>query len=939
MVAAGFGADNMVPLSGASMSGTLNLQGTPPLVMPTGAAAGYVLTTDGSGNVSPQPAPVLPLVASASVYTSAHTGAGGEYARVDASAGNIPVTLPTAPANNTTIGVKQIAVSGSHATTVTCGGSDALNKTGGSTSYTLTLPNQGVVFQYQTAGAYWLVTADNLPLGSLDTRYGQIAQANAWGGNAFFKGPKPWFDLDYYGGDSTGATDSTVAFNSCVAASLDGRYSTTIGLTSGTTVNDTSAVAGDLHHYINSSAWATGYGYITSVTPGASYIVSVAPTTTSGTVSAFIGYAWKLTSAVPIGKMRMGAGVYKVTSDLIIRSVYGFYLAGQGNAATVLSLSGGGFTQAGLFLDGHSNGIFRDFAVYGDGTEGTASSGVGGGVPDAIRVDWTTAAARSTSGNQFDNITITNLKFVTGFSMEGTGATQLDGEVLRNVIVHGSQQPVTAGANLVGTWSTSARTDTGCSTNSTTTVLDSAAATGDINHVISGPGIPSNTCITAVQAATGYTISHAATATASSLTFTVGTGLWQVGIAMGNGSWGNNYDHVLYGSCGTGCYYGIKCNVSGFGLFGAQPGDNAVDFWLVPNGQITVENLQSQDSGQLIVCPNGTSSSPVSFRDINFVSNTGNGYGYPVNWISIGTPYNNWTFDNVTNSSLFVSGHAPVMNLGSGNYGQGFTLIDCSQANPPSTGIVAASGVPVVAVNYQDTSRTGLGPSGTNNNIYPFYAINAGVLFQQGVASARPAAAKYGEMFYWATDTSILSHSNGSAWTSVTPSTGNTSDPLALGFTANYVETAATTSCTWAALTSNGAQFLRLMSGGYTFSNWQIHVANTSGNISIAAYTASGIGATSAPGGGRQSTTGAIACPANGDVTIPIGGGGSITPLLTDWVGMSADNTTISVFSKAAGQSNFLSAGLGGNQTSAHPCPATPSLSISVYVPFMIKGY
>src|ERR1039458_2290301 len=185
MVAAGFGADNMVPLSGASMSGTLNLQGSPPLVMPAGAAAGYVLTTDGSGNVSPQPAPVLPLVASASVYTSAHTGAGGEYARVDASAGNIPVTLPTAPANNTTIGVKQIAVSGSHATTVTCGGSDALNKTGGSTSYTLTLPNQGVVFQYQTAGAYWLVTADNLPLGSLDTRYGQIAQANAWGGNAF----------------------------------------------------------------------------------------------------------------------------------------------------------------------------------------------------------------------------------------------------------------------------------------------------------------------------------------------------------------------------------------------------------------------------------------------------------------------------------------------------------------------------------------------------------------------------------------------------------------------------------------------------------------------------------------------------------------------------------------------------------------------------------
>src|ERR1035438_104263 len=320
MVAAGFGADNMVPLSGASMSGTLNLQGTPPLVMPTGASAGYVLTTDGSGNVSPQPGPGT-MVASATVYTSAHTGASGEYARVDASAGNIPVTLPTAPANNTTIGVKQIAVSGVYVTTITCGGSDALNKTGGSTSYTLTLANQGAVFQYNTAGHFWLITADNLPLGSLDTRYGQTAVANSWGGNAFFKGPVPWFDLDYYGGDPTGATDSTFAFNKCAAATLGGRYSTTIGLTATTTVNDASAVSGDLHRYINSSAWAAGYGYITAVTSGVGYTVSVAPVTTSGTISAFIGYCWSTQIGHPLGKMRMSAGTYKITSDLIIRSV------------------------------------------------------------------------------------------------------------------------------------------------------------------------------------------------------------------------------------------------------------------------------------------------------------------------------------------------------------------------------------------------------------------------------------------------------------------------------------------------------------------------------------------------------------------------------------------------------------------------------------------
>ena len=171
MVAAGFGADNMVPLSGASMSGTLNLQGTQPLVMPSGAAAGYVLTTDSSGNVSPQPAP-SPVVPSATVYTTAHTGVGGEYARVDASAGNVPVTLPTAPANNTTIGVQQIAVSlGVYTTTVTCGTGDALNKTSGPAAYTLTLASQGAIFQYNAAGHFWLVTADNLSLSQTDKRY------------------------------------------------------------------------------------------------------------------------------------------------------------------------------------------------------------------------------------------------------------------------------------------------------------------------------------------------------------------------------------------------------------------------------------------------------------------------------------------------------------------------------------------------------------------------------------------------------------------------------------------------------------------------------------------------------------------------------------------------------------------------------------------------
>jgi hypothetical protein len=65
------------------------------------------------------------------------------------------------------------------------------------------------------------------------------------------------------------------------------------------------------------------------------------------------------------------------------------------------------------------------------------------------------------------------------------------------------------------------RTDAGCSTNSTTTVTDPSAVSGDQYKAIAGPGIPPGTVITAVSG-TSCTISQAATATASSVTFTVG---------------------------------------------------------------------------------------------------------------------------------------------------------------------------------------------------------------------------------------------------------------------------------------------------------------------------------------------------------------------------------------------------------------------------------
>jgi hypothetical protein len=236
------------------------------------------------------------------------------------------------------------------------------------------------------------------------------------------------------------------------------------------------------------------------------------------------------------------------------------------------------------------------------------------------------------------------------------------------------------------------------------------------------------------------------------------SGNWQAGFVFGNGSQGNIYDQVAYGCSAGLCYYGMYCNTSGFALWGSQPGGNAVDFWIQADAQVTIENVQSQSGGQFAVIPAGATPVPVSFRDCEFGGYTGTGYN-PA-WISVGTAYGSFIFENMK-----YFGNAPptppVIDLGSANYHAGFTLLNITQPNPPSSGIVPGSGgTPVVCLNYIDTT-SGAGPLSTQ---YPVYAIGASMLYQQG--TTRPAASTYGEMFFYNTSTGALSHSDGSSWTS-----------------------------------------------------------------------------------------------------------------------------------------------------------------------------
>lgn len=108
------------------------------------------------------------------VKTSAYTAAVKDLIPVNTTSGNVTITLPTAPADKSIIGVKMIIQGGTNQVSIAAGGSDVFNKTGGSTSLTLKLVNQCVLLQYSTSGAIWYVYGEDTPLSGLDLRYQTI---------------------------------------------------------------------------------------------------------------------------------------------------------------------------------------------------------------------------------------------------------------------------------------------------------------------------------------------------------------------------------------------------------------------------------------------------------------------------------------------------------------------------------------------------------------------------------------------------------------------------------------------------------------------------------------------------------------------------------------------------------------------------------------------
>lgn len=118
-----------------------------------GLAGGGAISLGSGATIS------LALLNPTGVKTGAYNAAANDFVPVDATAGTVVITLPTAPADKTLVGIKLIATSTTNVGTFTCGGTDVFNKAAGSTSLTLNGTMQSIFAQYASATGIWYVIA------------------------------------------------------------------------------------------------------------------------------------------------------------------------------------------------------------------------------------------------------------------------------------------------------------------------------------------------------------------------------------------------------------------------------------------------------------------------------------------------------------------------------------------------------------------------------------------------------------------------------------------------------------------------------------------------------------------------------------------------------------------------------------------------------------
>lgn len=121
----------------------------------------------------------VPIPLSRTTVKSANYSAvAGDLIPCDNTGGSFTVTLPTAPTDRTLVCVKLVLQTGSNTISIATGGSDVLNKAGGSTSYSISLLNESVLLQYNTTASVWTILSDDIPTSNVTSAYSSSSQIN-----------------------------------------------------------------------------------------------------------------------------------------------------------------------------------------------------------------------------------------------------------------------------------------------------------------------------------------------------------------------------------------------------------------------------------------------------------------------------------------------------------------------------------------------------------------------------------------------------------------------------------------------------------------------------------------------------------------------------------------------------------------------------------------
>jgi hypothetical protein len=137
------------------------------------------------------------------------------------------------------------------------------------------------------------------------------------------------------------------------------------------------------------------------------------------------------TGRIAVGQLYFPPGIYRTTAAPKVVSVLGFHMFGASEYASTIKVSGA--RTYGIELDGLTGCHIHDLHI--NGTYGTGSTDT---VRDAIALNWTAAASRSTSNVTFERIWINELKFTNGITIGlDTANRQCDNVWVYSCLING----------------------------------------------------------------------------------------------------------------------------------------------------------------------------------------------------------------------------------------------------------------------------------------------------------------------------------------------------------------------------------------------------------------------------------------------------------------------------------------------------------------------